>query len=75
MEAAIGGGEAAPVFVWADVLRSVIPTLEQAGIATEAEIDPDTLEARLKADLAATGGVMISLVLVGAWSRTAPPPR
>jgi hypothetical protein len=75
MEAAIGGGEDAPVFVWADVLRSVIPTLEQAGIATEAEIDPDTLEARLKADLAATGGVMISLVLVGAWSRTAPPPR
>ena len=75
MEAAIGGGEEAPVFVWADVLRSVIPTLEQAGIATEAEIDPDTLEARLKADLAATGGVMISLVLVGAWSRTAPPPR
>ena len=75
MEAAIGGGEEAPVFVWADVLRSVIPTLEQAGLATEAEIDPDTLEARLKADLAATGGVMISLVLVGAWSRTAPPPR
>ena len=58
------------MFVWADVLRSVIPTPEEAGIATEAEIRPDTLEARLKADLAATGGVMISLVLVGAWSRT-----
>jgi ubiquinone/menaquinone biosynthesis C-methylase UbiE len=59
MEAAIAGGEEAPVFVWADVLRSVIPTLEQAGIATEAEIAPDTLEERLKADLTATGGVMI----------------
>ena len=75
MEAAIGGGEYAPVFAWADVLRSVIPTLEQAGIATEAEIDPDTLEARLKADLTATGGVMISIVVVGAWSRTAPARR
>jgi ubiquinone/menaquinone biosynthesis C-methylase UbiE len=75
LEAAIGGGASAPVFVWADVLRSVIPTLEQAGIATEAEIDPDTLEERLKADLTATGGTMISIVLVGAWSRTAPAPR
>jgi hypothetical protein len=63
------------VFVWADVLRSVIPTLEQAGIATEAEIEPDTLEERLKADLTATGGVMISIVVVGAWARTAPAPR
>jgi ubiquinone/menaquinone biosynthesis C-methylase UbiE len=71
MEAAIGGGEEAPVFLWADVLRSVIPTLERAGIATEAEIDPDTLEERLKAELAATDGVMISIVVVGAWSRTA----
>ena len=75
MEAAIAGGEEAPVFVWADVLRSVIPTLEQAGIATEAEIEPDTLEERLKADLTATGGVMISIVVVGAWARTAPAPR
>jgi ubiquinone/menaquinone biosynthesis C-methylase UbiE len=75
MEAAIGGGEKAPVFVWADVLRSVIPTLERAGIATEAEIDPDTLEARLKTDLTATGGIMISIVVVGAWSRTRPAPR
>jgi ubiquinone/menaquinone biosynthesis C-methylase UbiE len=75
LEAAIAGGEDAPVFVWADVLRSVIPTLEQAGIATEAEIDPDTLEERLRADLAATDGVMISIVVVGAWSRTALPPR
>ena len=39
------------MFVWADVLRSVIPTLDEAGIATEAEIDPDTLQERLKADL------------------------
>jgi ubiquinone/menaquinone biosynthesis C-methylase UbiE len=75
LEAAIGGGASAPVFVWADVLRSVIPTLEQAGIATEAEIEPDTLEERLKADLTATGGIMISIVVVGAWSRTAPAPR
>ena len=75
MEAAIAGGGEAPVFVWADVLRSVIPTLEQAGIATEAEIDPDTLEERLAADLIATGGVMISIVVVGARSRIAPAPR
>ena len=70
LEAGIGGGERAPAFMWADVLRSVIPTLEQAGIATEAEIDPDTLADRLMEERTATDGVVITIVLVGAWSRT-----
>jgi SAM-dependent methyltransferase len=70
LEAGIGGGERAPAFMWADVLRSVIPTLEQAGIATEAEIDPDTLEARLMKETVTTDGVVITIALVGAWSRT-----
>src|SRR5262249_31889261 len=71
LEAAIAGGADAPVFVWADVLRSVIPTLEQAGIATEADIEPDTLEERLKADLTETGGGIGSLRGCGDWWRTA----
>lgn len=70
LEAGIGGSERAPAFAWADVLRSVIPTLERAGIATEAEIDPDTLEDRLTRETAATDGIVITIVLVGAWSRT-----
>jgi SAM-dependent methyltransferase len=71
LEAGIGGGEAAPAFMWADVLRSVIPTLEQAGIATEAEVGPDTLVDRLLAETSAADGVVITIVVVGAWSRTA----
>ncbi len=72
LEAAIAGGDAAPAFLWADVLRSVIPTLERSGMVTEAEIDPDTLEARLLAETSATDGVVISIVLVGAWTHTDP---
>src|SRR5262249_24317399 len=70
LEAAIGAEEDAPVFVWADLMRSVMPTLERAGIATEAEVDPDTIEARLKAELIAAGGGRVWIVVVGAWSRT-----
>lgn len=56
LEAGIGGGERAPAFMWADLVRSVIPTLEQAGIATEAEIDPDTLADRLMMKLLRSTG-------------------
>ena len=69
LEAGIGGGERAPAFLWSDLLRSVIPTLEEAGIATEEEIDPDTLTDRLMADLAANEGIVITILLVGAWTR------
>jgi tRNA A58 N-methylase Trm61 len=70
LEAGIGGGARAPVFLWADLVRSVIPVLEGAAIATEAEIDPDTLADRLMDETAATDGVVITIMLVGAWSRT-----
>jgi ubiquinone/menaquinone biosynthesis C-methylase UbiE len=70
LEAGIGGGERAPAFMWADLVRSIIPTLEQAGIATEAEIDPSTLVDRLMKETTAAEGVVITIALVGAWSRT-----
>jgi ubiquinone/menaquinone biosynthesis C-methylase UbiE len=70
LEAGIGGGEGAPAFLWSDLVRSLIPTLEAAGIATEEEIDPDTLTDRLMADLAANDGLVITILLVGAWTRT-----
>jgi ubiquinone/menaquinone biosynthesis C-methylase UbiE len=73
LEATIGGGERAPAFMWADLVRSVIPTLERAGIATEAEIQPETLVERLQADTTATGGVVITMVMVGAWSSVLSP--
>ena len=75
LEATIAGGERAPAFMWADLIRSVIPTLERAGIATMAEIDPDTLEERLLADTVAADGVVLTMVMVGAWSRKPAAPQ
>ena len=40
---------------------------EPVGLA--AEVDPDTLADRLRADVVATGGVAASPPLIGAWAR------
>jgi hypothetical protein len=40
-------------------------------VATVAELELDTLEERLRAELAQTGGVACAPTAVGAWARTA----
>ena len=39
------------------------------GIATEEEVDIDTLAQRLRDDVVASGGVIKTPELVGAWTR------
>lgn len=51
------------------VLRSLLPIIERAGLATEAEIDIDTLSNRLREDVIAGERLMFLPRLVGAWSR------
>jgi SAM-dependent methyltransferase len=51
------------------VTRSLIPSLERIGAATAAEIDIDTLEARLTAEAAAEPGVVFGPIVAGAWAR------
>jgi SAM-dependent methyltransferase len=70
LEAAVGGGLAAPTFAWADVFVSMVPLMERFGVATAQEVGPDTLAARLHADVTARGAVVIAPLLIGAWSRT-----
>ena len=70
LEAAIGGGDAAPAFLWAGVVRAVMPTIERLGMASAAEVDVATLAERLLAETVASEGVVISLILIGAWART-----
>ncbi|MEU8358074.1 methyltransferase domain-containing protein [Nonomuraea sp. NPDC048882] len=70
MEAAVGGGEHAPAFGWANIARVALPLMERAGIATAAEVDPDTLTERLLTEVHAEHGVVVGPCLYGAWART-----
>jgi len=58
--------ESGPRFL-ARVVRSLQPRIESEGIATAAEIDLDTLQSRISADLADMKAVLIPPTLVGAW--------
>ena len=71
-ESALGGASDDSILtVVAQTLRSMAPAMEATGVATAAELDLDTVEARLRAEVAETGGVVCSPTLVGAWARTA----
>ena len=65
----IGGAESmAPMFL-TNVVRMLLPQLETLGVATAEDVQIDTLEERLRLDLASIGGVMQSPLLIGAWTR------
>jgi len=64
-----GGPDFAGYAVIADTVRSALPMMEQLGIATASEVNVETLEARLRAETCARGGVIAVLPLVAAWCR------
>ena len=70
-DALIGGPESVAPALVAGAARMVIPHLEELGIAAEADVDVDTLEDRMRADLERSGGVMSAPPLIGAWVRLA----
>jgi ubiquinone/menaquinone biosynthesis C-methylase UbiE len=65
----IGGVEDISPALFVNVVRSLIPQLEALGVATADEIQIDTLEERMRADLARTGGVVSTPLLISAWAR------
>jgi ubiquinone/menaquinone biosynthesis C-methylase UbiE len=65
----IGGVEDISPALFANVVRMLLPQLEALGVATPEQVQIDTLEQRMRADLAKTGGVMSTPLLIGAWSR------
>lgn len=65
----IGGEEDISPALFANVVRMLVPQLEALGVATAEEIQVETLEKRMRADLAKTGGVMSTPLLIGAWAR------
>src|SRR5690606_24666038 len=66
----VEAGPASPVYDYiAETLRSLMPAIERAGIATADEIDVDTLADRLRRETTASGGCILLPPLVGAWTR------
>jgi hypothetical protein len=55
--------------ILAGLVRSLLPVMERAGIATRQEADLDTLEARLAAELVEHGAVVAPPTLVGGWAK------
>jgi hypothetical protein len=49
---------------------SLLPRMEETGVATAAEVEPETFEQRLRAQAAAADAVLVSPLLVGVSART-----
>ncbi|MBO0784376.1 MAG: hypothetical protein J2P37_36700 [Ktedonobacteraceae bacterium] len=69
-EAVLAGGPESPVYeLCANVVRALLPVLVKLGIATEEEVEIETLEDRLRAEIVDHQGVARSPALVSAWVR------
>ena len=65
----MGGGEDFAGYTFtAATLRSLLPVIERAGLATAAEIDVDTLPDRLRDEVVAADASITTISVVGAWS-------
>ena len=53
----------------AEDVASLLPHMEQLGVANAAEVRPETFEDRLRAEAAATDAVLLSPLMVGSWAR------
>ena len=68
----VSGGPAASGYEqMAQVLRSLLPTIERRGIASNEEIGISTLAERLRDDAVANDRVLFMSRVVGAWARLA----
>ncbi|MGH9666924.1 MAG: class I SAM-dependent methyltransferase, partial [Bryobacteraceae bacterium] len=70
LDAGIWGGANNPVGpMLTDVVRSLLLAIEKFGIATPAQVQIDSLQERIQAEILAAGGVAIMPSLIGAWTR------
>jgi hypothetical protein len=53
----------------AETVRSLLPRMEALGIATAAAVDVDTLEQRLREEVARMHGFAVSPLMYGAFAR------
>lgn len=71
LESFIGGG--AECMDWleacAELVISLLPAMEQSGVATAAEVGAATLVERLRREVSANGSLIIGRTEIGVWSR------
>lgn len=67
--ARIEGGPNSPGYEYvAQTVRSVLPMMQQFGIAKAEEVQIETLAQRLRDEVTSGGGVIVIPPLVGAWA-------
>jgi SAM-dependent methyltransferase len=64
-----GGPDSVVYEYLADTLRSLLPMMERLGIATAAEVDIDTLAARLRQEAVEHNASVMPPPMIGAWTR------
>jgi ubiquinone/menaquinone biosynthesis C-methylase UbiE len=70
LSAAIAVGADSPAYEnLAEAVRSLLPRMEEFGIASPDEVEVDTLEERLRAEAQSLGGIMVYPATIGAWTR------
>jgi hypothetical protein len=71
MQTFIGGGAGCTDFLQAvaELVGAVLPTMEQLGVATTAEVELATLAERLRREVTASGSVIIGRSEICAWSQ------
>jgi 2-polyprenyl-3-methyl-5-hydroxy-6-metoxy-1,4-benzoquinol methylase len=70
VDALIGGGPQCPAYeIVADVIQSLLPVMEKLKIASAAEVGISTLAQRMRDEVVALKGVVVSAGFIGAWSR------
>lgn len=69
-EAPVGGEPGSRLYPWVtETLRSLLPRIEQFGLASADELQLDTLVARMEAEAANLKAQLICPLQFGAWAR------
>src|SRR6266481_127145 len=70
VDALIGGGPQCPMYeILAELTQSLLPVMEKLKIASAAEVGLSTLAQRMRDEVVALKGVVVSAGFIGAWSR------
>jgi ubiquinone/menaquinone biosynthesis C-methylase UbiE len=69
LDAAAGAGPDTPAYkMLPEIVRSLLPAMERLGIATAAEVEVESLALRIRDEVVANNGMVISPSLIGAWA-------
>jgi SAM-dependent methyltransferase len=68
--ARVESGPDSPVYAWlAETARTLLPLMERTGVASAAEVEVDTLAARLREEIVTAEATVVPPPLIGAWTR------